>query len=333
MISPETHLVVFDMDGVIVDVSESYRESIRQTARLFFRGAEAYDELPDPLFSLEDLSEVKQSGGLNNDWETTYRVISLLLTQIDLPDTAAAAEDAARLRQTILRQCNLSRLSDYLRSERYPLRRLIQTAGPAGKRLIKPLSAGDVGTGNIIKQIFQELYLGKERFESIYQFPSSVNPGNGLISRETLMADPELLRWLSRRHRLAIATGRPKVEAAYPLKRFNLQDAFSTVLTLDDCMLEETQQAIKTGERPSLSKPHPFMLNVIARQFAGKVNRHYYIGDMPDDMLAAKQASATFIGIGKLTPASNAQRGRLRLMEAGADYVIEDLAELKLILA
>ena len=51
-------LIVFDMDGVIVDVSKSYRETVRQTARLFFQGARGWSELPDPLFSLSDLARV-----------------------------------------------------------------------------------------------------------------------------------------------------------------------------------------------------------------------------------------------------------------------------------
>ena len=60
-------LIVFDMDGVIVDVSGSYREAVRQTARLFFKGIGSENTLPDPLFSLDDLARVKQAGGLNND--------------------------------------------------------------------------------------------------------------------------------------------------------------------------------------------------------------------------------------------------------------------------
>jgi len=43
-------LIVFDMDGVIIDVSRSYRDTVRQTARLFFKGAESWKDLPDPLF-------------------------------------------------------------------------------------------------------------------------------------------------------------------------------------------------------------------------------------------------------------------------------------------
>ena len=72
-------LIVFDMDGVIIDVSESYRNTVRQTARLFFKSAVSWKSLPDPLFSLTDLARVKQSGGLNNDWDLTFLIINLLV--------------------------------------------------------------------------------------------------------------------------------------------------------------------------------------------------------------------------------------------------------------
>ena len=100
------------------------------------------------------------------------------------------------------------------------------------------------------------------------------------------------------------------------------------VLTLDDCLEEEKKIESRTGKHISLSKPHPFMLDVIARQFAGRVNRNYYIGDMPDDMIAAKRAAAPFTGIGKLSPSPDMRRRRRMLAAAGAAHVIEDLAEL-----
>jgi len=75
-----SRLIVFDMDGVIVDVSRSYRDTIRQTVRLFLKGAHSWENLPDPLFPFSDLARVKQSGGLNNDWDLTFLVISLLFT-------------------------------------------------------------------------------------------------------------------------------------------------------------------------------------------------------------------------------------------------------------
>ena len=76
-------LIVFDMDGVLIDVSNSYRDTVRQTAGLFFSLARHAERLPEPLFDLQDLAEVKQSGGLNNDWDLSFQVISLLTTTLE----------------------------------------------------------------------------------------------------------------------------------------------------------------------------------------------------------------------------------------------------------
>ena len=63
------YVIVFDMDGVLIDVSRSYRDTVRQTAKLFLKNAPLSKKLPEPLFPLTDLAAVKQSGGLNNDWD------------------------------------------------------------------------------------------------------------------------------------------------------------------------------------------------------------------------------------------------------------------------
>ncbi len=75
------NLIVFDMDGVLVDVSASYRDVVRKTARLFFKGARSWERLPDHLFSLADLADIKQSGGLNNDWDLTAATLDLKWSQ------------------------------------------------------------------------------------------------------------------------------------------------------------------------------------------------------------------------------------------------------------
>ena len=40
------------------------------------------DKLKQPLFDLSDLAVVKQSGGLNNDWDLTHRVLTLLMSKV-----------------------------------------------------------------------------------------------------------------------------------------------------------------------------------------------------------------------------------------------------------
>ena len=55
------NLLVFDMDGVLVDVSGSYREATRQAAYTFLKDCKGGQLLPDPLFSLEERTELARA--------------------------------------------------------------------------------------------------------------------------------------------------------------------------------------------------------------------------------------------------------------------------------
>lgn len=57
--------VLFDMDGVLVDVSGSYRRAVKQTVETFL----AKD------ISLETIQQYKNRGGLNNDWDLTGSIL------------------------------------------------------------------------------------------------------------------------------------------------------------------------------------------------------------------------------------------------------------------
>ena len=67
-------VLVFDMDGVLVDVTESYRETIRQTV-LHFTGQEITREL---------IQNYKNAGGWNNDWALSQKII-LDLSCLEIP--------------------------------------------------------------------------------------------------------------------------------------------------------------------------------------------------------------------------------------------------------
>ena len=66
-------LIVFDMDGVLVDVSDSYRESIVQTVKRF-TGHEV---------SRSAIQGYKNSGGWNNDWALSQRIIQDFGVQVE----------------------------------------------------------------------------------------------------------------------------------------------------------------------------------------------------------------------------------------------------------
>jgi HAD superfamily hydrolase (TIGR01548 family) len=62
----ETETILFDMDGVLVDVSQSYHYAIKKTSE-FFTGEE---------IQFSEILEYKNKGGFNNDWECAHAIIS-----------------------------------------------------------------------------------------------------------------------------------------------------------------------------------------------------------------------------------------------------------------
>lgn len=61
-----TPVLVFDMDGVLVDVTESYREAIAQTVE-YFTGTR---------ISNEEIQGYKNKGGWNDDWQLSHHIVT-----------------------------------------------------------------------------------------------------------------------------------------------------------------------------------------------------------------------------------------------------------------
>lgn len=69
-------VLVFDMDGVLVDVSESYRETIVRTVE-HFTGRRIERSL---------IQDYKNAGGWNNDWELSQKICADLGVDVGYPD-------------------------------------------------------------------------------------------------------------------------------------------------------------------------------------------------------------------------------------------------------
>ncbi len=66
-------VIVFDMDGVLVDVAESYRETITRTAEHFTGAA----------VTRAEIQGYKNQGGWNDDWRLTHRIVTA--AGVDIP--------------------------------------------------------------------------------------------------------------------------------------------------------------------------------------------------------------------------------------------------------
>lgn len=307
-------LVIFDMDGVIIDVSGSYREAIRRTVTVFCGFLKNAAELPRPLFSLADLAYIKQSGGLNNDWDATYKLLDLLANR--LTPNSALTDLAA------LNQIDASPLALFLTTQAAPLKRLFNDY-PQNNGMFAHFYQGDIGHGNIIKQIFQEIYLGEKLFKATYGFDPEYVFAPGLIESEPLFLGPPLFKRLAQQYTLAIATGRPLNEALYPLEKHGMRGYFKMLLSHDDCELAAQAHLSATGVKCALGKPHPYMLNTISAAIGQNGAKRYFVGDMPDDMRAAKAAQDNFRALGVAYAGGNTVEITKLLLDNGADVVLE----------
>ncbi|MFA6328253.1 MAG: histidinol-phosphate transaminase [Candidatus Micrarchaeia archaeon] len=62
--------VLFDMDGVLVDVSKSYRIAIEKTANDYFAGKNMGCRVTQ-----KEVAKIKSNPGFNNDWDATYALV------------------------------------------------------------------------------------------------------------------------------------------------------------------------------------------------------------------------------------------------------------------
>jgi len=65
MNNSEKRVLLFDMDGVLVDVSNSYRLAIKKTA----------EDFTGTPVSFEEIQSYKEKTGFNNDWDLTEAII------------------------------------------------------------------------------------------------------------------------------------------------------------------------------------------------------------------------------------------------------------------
>jgi len=325
-------LIIFDMDGVLIDVSGSYREVVRRTVDVYLRNVLGARELREGYLPLTDVDRIKKSGGLNNDWDLSYAIINCILKRFFDPNNAsnirlftdlASLSDERRIMEdiaAILHLLDSQELEEGLGT--LSLFRLFHDtiAGTPSPFL---LNRGDVKSGNVVKRIFQELYLGADLFLNIYGEGPVFHTGAGLIDQEKMIPTRQDLDTLTHSHLLAIATGRPGVEAHHALKHFGISDLFVAVVTEDDVVAEEAKLKV------SLRKPHPFsILRCMEKSGSEGGTQVYYVGDMPDDILAACSAGAIPIGFVKVGENVDVAAHEKLLNEKGAFRVCSHFNEL-----
>lgn len=248
--------VLFDIDNVLVDTRHSYLAAIQKTVELYLNRP--------GIVSPKEIDQFKLLGGFNDDWDSCYGIITFLETVIQGKPIRFGDHRRQRL--------SLSELGKIFPERPLGLDGLLKNLRILYERVETP-------PYQKIAKIFQEVYRGKGKVF-------------GLIRKEKLIFPKSILEKIRGRGiRLGIVTGRDQFEARYALKRFGILKFFDSLVTIDEVRREEK----KTGKL--LRKPHPWPILEAAKSFGrkGRLKRlHFlYVGDLPDDILAAQRAKKT----------------------------------------
>jgi len=192
--------VVLDIDGVLVDVADSYRRAI----------VESVDRVYGQTVDDAAVQQFKNAGGFNNDWELTYAAALFVLARdagYDADVTAFTDDIATRgggldAAETVVRDAGYDAVFDRWDTDR-------------------------------LRDVFQALYLGADLYRELEGGDPPVET-QGYIHDEPVLADRETIADLTDRFAVGVLTGRPAAEATIALSRVELSVPDAHRFTMDD---------------------------------------------------------------------------------------------------
>ena len=252
--------LVFDIDGVLIDVRDSYREAVCRTVQFYFKEILRFQGSQN-LINPEEVKYFKMAGGFNNDWNLTSAVILFYLMKARKNNL----KDVDELRS---RNPDIKTFTTKMLSFGEGLSEVIDLIEKNREIKEEILSLWDK---DLITKIFKEIYAGEEYCFNIYGFNPSLIKSQGLIKKEKIIIDKKKKDFLQN-YSIGILTGRTKREARIALERLGCENNVfdGRIVTADD----------------GLEKPHPQGLKKLSASLKTKLG--IYVGDVWDDLITAK---------------------------------------------
>lgn len=283
--------IIFDCDGVLVDVSDSYTATIIKTVDTIL-GMLQYRDMPAATPQI--IQAFKDTGGFNNEMDLAYGIIVSMaagrMAGREPCDTAMEAskctniEDIESMAMAI---CDVSKLLEQLA---YP------------------------GNTSMVSRAFEQIFYGPKLYRMATGRTSTMQDA-GLIEKDHILINNTLAGWLRHKfgRRIAMVTGRGRIPASHTLG--NMMSLFDMGASI---FLED--------EPRQMSKPNPISLEL--SMMAMESGHAVYVGDSAEDMIMARRAGGRVSFVGIYGTASDCQ-SRRRLFEAGGTrHVIRHIGDL-----
>ena len=196
--------VVLDIDGVLIDVADSYRRAVIESVR------RVYDDTLDRTA----IQPLKNAGGFNNDWLVTDAIALYVLARRHgfeqaVPTFADRIADAGGGLEGTKAVLDAALSTDDYEN--------VTDAWEPGR----------------LRTVFQALYLGSDRFAELEGAEPPFD-ADGYIHDEPVLVDNDTLTALTDRYAVGVVTGRPAAEATIALDRVGLSVADEHRFTMDN---------------------------------------------------------------------------------------------------
>lgn len=268
-------LLIFNLDGAVIDVNQSITSAIRRTVQTYFsRFLEIHGS--GSLVSEEAVQQFRMAG-LQEPELLSAALIGYLLSL--LPHSFHRPSHESR---------HINQAMNFVKKTSQPVKHLsisylrkkadfakmaarLEKAGGGVQALEKVMPTawfhpllmkeGDIETGNLVGRLYREIYLGSKKFSRLERMPPRFWRAPGLIETETLLLEFGTLQKLRAKYRkrMAVVTMRKRENALLVMKDFAIDRLFDVMITSEDILAEETRLR-RFGEPKSVSFPDPFML-------------------------------------------------------------------------
>jgi phosphoglycolate phosphatase-like HAD superfamily hydrolase len=358
--------IIFDFDGVLVQTSQSYRQTITAVVDYYFIELLGIRAEKGKLATLRDIQKFKDTGIYNNDWKLSYAFITYYLTLIlkeleqkgvfnefinqfcnfQFKDIQSFIKSLKVVRGFLecyevnkidfvnLKDNGTTNLDVFLTQDKAEQPKTIEDIkGTVEKqRLVKRLVPYDLEKPDLLKRLFEEIYLGKDLFTKIYGVPSVFNFDNSLIDVEEFIPTKKTMELLRKQFgTLGIYSGRPKPQGIYILEKYDYVGYFDEQ---ESVFLGDLLKSEEEMER--LGKPDPTLFIELVKKMVGNETGVAYVGDGIADALLVEKAKAmglenlTFLGV--VASSEDSNKLFTEYSKHGVDAVITDVNDIPYIL-
>jgi len=364
--------VIFDCDGVLVDIRESYNRAIAKTVSYVLK-ALTNSEIPERLVSDEVIYLFRKTGGFNNDWDTVYGTLMFILCSLpnDYRDilkkliTKIETQQDPFERLTLVRNGTKKELKKGFLNEGLfektvrNLKEFAKLLNASGIASVDKVLAERAGLSvdfnafygalssflhfpaevskSIIATAQEEFFCGAKLFKQTFGVEPAFNYGSGMIENEKIIVQPAILKKLALLlggRKLGIASGSWSKPAKYVLGDLIEQFDPRALIFLENAEEAERKLLKEKGLLVNLRKPSPYSL-LKAVEGLDKPNLVLYVGDSMEDALMAEEASKTgknFVFAGVYLYSGLDDVVRDGFLESGCDIVIPSVNDLPSIL-